>query len=77
MKYLHQHEDFKFFINKAAKEVNLSEFIIEKDYWVTYLLKNLHKYNDLFNFYRFFCVFMHSISYKRKFCFASNNRNKH
>ena len=48
MKYLHQHEDFKFFINKAAKEVNLSEFIIEKDYWVTYLLKNL-VCSDIYN----------------------------
>lgn len=52
MKYLHQHEDFNFFINKAAKEVNLSEFIIEKDYWVTYLLKNLvrSEFNDEFVF---------------------------
>lgn len=52
MKYLHQHEDFKFFINKAAKEVNLSEFIIEKDYWVTYLLKNLvrSEFNNEFVF---------------------------
>lgn len=43
MKYLHQHEDFKFFINETAKQINLSEFIVEKDYWVTYLLKNLVK----------------------------------
>ena len=52
MKYLHEHEDFKFFINKAAKEVNLSEFIIEKDYWVTYLLKNLvrSEFNNEFVF---------------------------
>lgn len=52
MKYLHQHEDFKFFINKVAKEVNLSEFIIEKDYWVTYLLKNLvrSEFNNEFVF---------------------------
>lgn len=52
MKYLHQHEDFKFFINKATKEVNLSEFIIEKDYWVTYLLKNLvrSEFNNEFVF---------------------------
>ena len=52
MKYLHQHEDFKFFINKAAKEVNLSKFIIEKDYWVTYLLKNLvrSEFNNEFVF---------------------------
>lgn len=43
MKYLHEHEDFKYFIIEAAKQVNLSEFIVEKDYWVTYLLKNLVK----------------------------------
>ncbi len=43
MKYLHKHKDFKYFIIEAAKQVNLSEFIIEKDYWVTYLLKNLVK----------------------------------
>ena len=43
MKYLHEHEDFKYFIMEAAKQVNLSEFIVEKDYWVTYLLKNLVK----------------------------------
>lgn len=43
MKYLHEHEDFKYFIIEAAKRVNLSEFIAEKDYWVTYLLKNLVK----------------------------------
>lgn len=41
MKYLHEHEDFKYFINETARLVNLSEFIVEKDYWVTYLLKNL------------------------------------
>ena len=43
MKYLHEHEDFKYFIIETAKQVNLSEFIVEKDYWVTYLLKNLVK----------------------------------
>lgn len=43
MKYLHEHEDFKYFIIEAAKQVNLSEFIVEKDYWVTYLLKNIVK----------------------------------
>lgn len=43
MNYLHEHEDFKYFIIEAAKQVNLSEFIVEKDYWVTYLLKNLVK----------------------------------
>lgn len=43
MKYLHEHEDFKYFILEAAMHVNLSEFIVEKDYWVTYLLKNLVK----------------------------------
>lgn len=43
MKYLHEHEDFKYFIMEAAKQVNLSEFIVEKDYWVTYFLKNLVK----------------------------------
>lgn len=43
MKYLHEHEDFKYFIIEAGKQVNLSEFIVEKDYWVTYLLKNLVK----------------------------------
>lgn len=41
MRYLHEHEDFKYFINETARLVNLSEFIVEKDYWVTYLLKNL------------------------------------
>ncbi|MCD7878543.1 MAG: nucleotidyl transferase AbiEii/AbiGii toxin family protein [Candidatus Gastranaerophilales bacterium] len=40
MKYLHSHEDFKYFIIETARQVNLSEFIVEKDYWVTYLLKN-------------------------------------
>lgn len=44
MRYLHEHEDFKYFINETARLVNLSEFIVEKDYWVTYLLKNLVKY---------------------------------
>jgi len=43
MRYLHEHKDFKYFIIEAAKQVNLSEFIVEKDYWVTYLLKNLVK----------------------------------
>ena len=43
MRYLHEHEDFKYFIIETAKQVNLSEFIVEKDYWVTYLLKNLVK----------------------------------
>ena len=43
MKYLHEHEDFKYFIIETAKQVNLSEFIVEKDYWVTYLLKNIVK----------------------------------
>lgn len=43
MKYLHEHNDFKYFINETARQVNLSEFIVEKDYWVTYLLKNLVK----------------------------------
>lgn len=43
MRYLHEHEDFKYFINNTARLVNLSEFIVEKDYWVTYLLKNLVK----------------------------------
>ena len=43
MKYLHEHEDFKYFILEASMHVNLSEFIVEKDYWVTYLLKNLVK----------------------------------
>lgn len=43
MRYLHEHEDFKYFINNTARLVNLSEFIVEKDYWVTYLLKNLIK----------------------------------
>lgn len=43
MKYLHNHEDFKYFIIETAHQVNLSEFIVEKDYWVTYLLKNLVK----------------------------------
>ncbi len=41
MKYLHNHEDFKYFIIETAHQINLSEFIVEKDYWVTYLLKNL------------------------------------
>ncbi|MDD3594029.1 MAG: nucleotidyl transferase AbiEii/AbiGii toxin family protein [Candidatus Gastranaerophilales bacterium] len=43
MKQLHQHEDFKYFIQEASKQVGLGEFVIEKDYWVTYLLKNLAK----------------------------------
>lgn len=43
MKYLHNHEDFKYFIIETASQINLSEFIVEKDYWVTYLLKNLVK----------------------------------
>lgn len=43
MKYLHNHEDFKYFIIETARQVNLSEFIVEKDYWVIYLLKNLVK----------------------------------
>ena len=43
MKYLHNHEDFKYFIIETAHQVNLSAFIVEKDYWVTYLLKNLVK----------------------------------
>lgn len=43
MKYLHNHEDFKYFIIETARQINLSEFIVEKDYWVAYLLKNLVK----------------------------------
>jgi hypothetical protein len=43
MKYLHNHEDFKYFIIETSRQINLSEFIVEKDYWVTYLLKNLVK----------------------------------
>lgn len=39
--WLHKHSDFRFFINKTSQKMNLSEFIIEKDYWVTHILKNL------------------------------------
>jgi predicted nucleotidyltransferase component of viral defense system len=43
MKYLHNYKDFKYFIIETARQINLSEFIVEKDYWVIYLLKNLVK----------------------------------
>lgn len=34
-------EDFENLINLTAKEFNISEVYIEKDYWVTYILKTL------------------------------------
>lgn len=41
MEFLHNHEDFKYFIQEVSKQIGLETFIIEKDYWVTYILKNL------------------------------------
>lgn len=41
---LHQDlESFKSLISFTAKDMGLLEFYIEKDYWVTYILKNLSK----------------------------------
>lgn len=41
MKYLHEYEDFKYLIQDVAKQIGLSDFIAEKDYWVTFILKKL------------------------------------
>lgn len=41
MQFLNNHKDFKYFIQEVSKQVGLETFIIEKDYWVTYILKNL------------------------------------
>ena len=41
MQFLHNHEDFKYFIKEVSMQVRLETFIVEKDYWVTFILKNL------------------------------------
>lgn len=43
MQFLHNHEDFSFFIQEVSKQVGLETFIVEKDYWVSFILKNLMK----------------------------------
>ena len=43
MKYVHQHNDFNLFINQIADKLQIDKFVIEKDYWVTYILKNISK----------------------------------
>ncbi len=43
MKYVHQHNDFDLFINQIADKLQIDKFVIEKDYWVTYILKNISK----------------------------------
>ena len=43
MQFLHNHEDFRFFIQEVSKQVGLETFIVEKDYWVSFILKNLTK----------------------------------
>lgn len=43
MKYVHQHNDFNLFINQIADRLQIDKFVIEKDYWVTYILKNISK----------------------------------
>ena len=42
-------ETFKELIETTAKDLNLPSLYIEKDYWVTYILKNLSKsdYKDI------------------------------
>jgi predicted nucleotidyltransferase component of viral defense system len=41
-------EDFSALINRTSEYLNIPEFFIEKDYWVTYVLKNLSlsKYSE-------------------------------
>ncbi len=43
MQFLHNHEDFRFFIQEVSKQVGLETFIVEKDYWVTFILKKNSK----------------------------------
>lgn len=43
MQFLHNHEDFRFFIQEVSKQIGLETFIVEKDYWVSFILKNLTK----------------------------------
>lgn len=43
MQFLHNHEDFKYFVQEVSRRIGLETFIIEKDYWVTYILKKLAK----------------------------------
>lgn len=39
---LHENpEDFKDFITLASAELDIADVLIEKDYWVTFALKNL------------------------------------
>ncbi len=49
---LHQHADFRDFINIVAKEKAIRDVIIEKDYWVTVALHALHhsEFKDCFIF---------------------------
>ena len=38
---LHQHEDFAAFVTAAAAESELSEPFVEKDYWITEILRTV------------------------------------
>lgn len=42
-------EDFKDLITLTAKDMNILEVYIEKDYWVCYILKNLSESEYLEN----------------------------
>ena len=41
--YLHESNDFKEILNKTHEETGLELSIIEKDYYVSMMLKNLSK----------------------------------
>ena len=41
MKFLYKHPDFLYLVNKTAEKLNLPAIMVEKDYWVTFLLRNL------------------------------------
>jgi len=41
VKYLYTHSEFKDLILEIARKRNLPEVIVEKDYWVTFLLRSL------------------------------------
>lgn len=41
LKFLHEHPDFLYFVNQAEEKFSLPAIMVEKDYWVTFLLRNL------------------------------------
>ena len=41
MKYLNEHEQFNLFLKQTAEKMGLSIGVIEKDYWVTRILREL------------------------------------